>query len=140
MTMNSRDRCYNTIIVRWLRIALLLAVTLSLGACSRGKALQFCEGVKPDGTGVNCGTKFETGDLTAVIKSSKPFGGKSLKLIITDVSGRKAEKIETVVVDVKPESDSASATLSLYTDGKFSVRVMNGDDLVGEGTIEVVDR
>lgn len=136
--MSFRDRCCKPGKGPCL-LGLIIAI-LVFGACSRGRAVQFCEGVKPDGDGVNCGVKFETGELTALIKSSRPFGGKSIKLVVTEVGGKKTEKIETVVADVKPDRDRAAVPLSFYTDGTYRVTAMNGDETIGEGKIEIVDR
>jgi len=53
-----------------------------LSGCSKKEGLLFCEGVTPEGEGVNCGKVFTTGDLTAVIKTKEPFGNDSLTVIV----------------------------------------------------------
>src|SRR5512136_2648386 len=91
---------------------LLLCVILSLMAgCSKSKEIQFCEGVSPKGEGVNCGTKFEDGELTAVINSEEPFGVKTITVQVYEVKDKKTEKIDTLTVDVKPDKQTASVNL-----------------------------
>lgn len=117
----------------------LMACVLVAG-CSKSKAVQFCEGVSPDGEGVNCGTVFEDGELTALIRAKEPFGVKTIALQVFEVKGEKIEKTESLYVAVKPERDTASVNLSFYTEGTFRVRAMSGNTAIGEGEIRIVER
>ena len=122
------------------KILFLLILGLILTGCSKGKELQFCEGSTPDGKGVNCGKKFETGDLTCLIKSPKPFGTNTIEVQIFEYGEKKNEKVETVGVQVKPDSSLGNATLSFYRGGKFKVVAMNNKDKIGEADIEIVEQ
>lgn len=108
--------------------------------CSKSKEIQFCEGVSPAGEGVNCGTKFEDGELTAVINSEEPFGVKTITVQVLEVRGGKAEKIETLSVDVKPDKQTASVNLSLYSGGIYLVRAYKKDTRIGSAQITIEER
>lgn len=120
------------------KILLIAIAAFVLNGCSKGKEVQFCEGVSTDGKGINCGIKFESGELTCVIKSKKPFGTNTIEVQVFD-NGKKKERIETVAVQVKPDSTIANATLSFYKGGKFSVAAINNKEKIGEAEIEIVD-
>ncbi len=120
---------------------LVLCLILSfIAGCSRSKAIQFCEGVSPKGEGVNCGTKFEDGELTAVINSEEPFGVKSITVRVYEVKEKKTEKIDTLTVDVKPDKQTASVNLAFYTGGKYLVRAYKKDATIGSAEIAIEER
>jgi len=118
----------------------LLLIFLILGNCSKSNNIQLCEGITPDGAGVNCGKKFEDGELTAVITSEDPFGVKTLLVIIYEIKEKKTDKIETIPVDVNPDKQTATVNLSFYTGGRYSVRAMKNDVLIGEREVEIVEK
>jgi hypothetical protein len=121
-------------------MCLSLAMLISSG-CSKSNKLRFCEGVSPEGDGVNCGKKFEDGELTAVITAGDPFGVNAISVQILEIrENKKPEKIETVTVDVKPDKQMATANLSFYTGGKYIVRAMKNDVLIGESELEIVEK
>ncbi len=120
---------------------LLLCVILSLMAgCSKSKAIQFCEGVSPEGEGVNCGTKFEDGELTAVINSEEPFGVKSITVQVFEKKEKKTEKIDALTVDVKPDRQTAWVNLSFYTSGAYIVKAFKRDTTIGSAEIAIEER
>jgi hypothetical protein len=120
---------------------LFACMILSLMAgCSKSREIQFCEGVSPKGEGVNCGTKFEDGELTAVINSAEPFGVKSITVQVFEVKERKTEKIDTISVDVKPDRQTASVNLSFYSGGKYIVRAYKKDTSIGSAEIAIEER
>ncbi|MCU0847749.1 MAG: hypothetical protein MUD12_07660 [Spirochaetes bacterium] len=118
--------------------ALIAAACLTAG-CGSGKSILFCEGVSPEGEGINCGTRFETGDLTALIKPKKPFGVKSIEIRIQDSKSKKDSFIEKITAGVKPEDERAVVNLSFYREGKFRVMAVEKDEVLAEGDIEIVD-
>lgn len=107
--------------------------------CSKEQNVNFCEGVSPEGRGINCGKKFETGDLTVVFKSAKPFGVNKIFLQIFEENKGRFEKTETLEIGVKPEDSRANAAISFYRAGRYKVAAMAKDEAIGEGLIEVVD-
>ncbi len=122
---------------------LLIHIFISLlifGGCSKSDRIQFCEGVNTDGDGINCGKKFEDGELTAVINAGDPFGVTSITVQIMEIGDKKTEKLETLNVEVKPDKQTATANLSFYAGGKYLVRAMKKDVLIGEGEIEIVEK
>ena len=120
---------------------LLACLFLSLVAgCSRSKAIQFCEGVSPKGEGVNCGTKFEDGELTAVINSPEPFGSKSITVQVFEIKDKKTEKIDSITVDVKPDRQTASVNLAFYSGGKYMVKASKKDVAIGSAELAIVER
>src|SRR4030042_1007406 len=126
------DRIMKTILCCLLLSALLVG-------CAKTKEIQFCEGILPEGKGVNCGTKFEDGELTVLITSNEPFGVKTIALQVYVVNDKKTEKVESITVDVKPDKETATANLSFYTGGRYIVRAMSRDTLIGEGRIEIAE-
>lgn len=122
------------------KLLFLLIVFACVAGCSKSKALQFCEGVSPDGDGVNCGTVFEDGELTALIRTEAPFGVKAITLQIFEVKGDKKEKTGSVPVSVRPDRSIATANLSFYSGGRYLVRAISGDRGIGEGEITIVER
>jgi len=118
----------------------MLMMLLVMAACSKLKTIEFCEGVSPEGKGVNCGAKFEDGELNAVIISEEPFGVKNITVQVFEVKKNKNEKIETLSVDVKPDSDRAMVNLSFYSGGRFLVTAQKNDIRIGSGEVEIVER
>ena len=120
---------------------LFACLILSLVAgCSKSKEIQFCEGVSPSGEGVNCGTRFEDGELTAVINSREPFGMKTITVQVFEIRGSKTEKIETITVNVKPDKQTASVNLALYSGGRYIVRAYKKDTGIGSAEITIEER
>lgn len=107
--------------------------------CKESKNIMFCEGVSPDGKGINCGIKFETGDLSAVIRSSGPFETGKINIDIFEVGKKEIVKTESLVLEVKAESTSAMANLSFYRGGQFNVKASKDGKVFAEGDIEIVD-
>ena len=109
-----------------------------LWGCSKAGTIQFCEGVTPKGEGVRCGKKFESGDITAIITSKEPFGTRQITVQIAQKREKKSEIVETVTVNVLPDKQTATANLSFYTAGIFSVTA-KGKTGLGSGEVEIVD-
>jgi hypothetical protein len=120
-----------------LYVMLLLALMIG---CAKSSGIQFCEGVSPAGDGVNCGHKFEDGDLTAFITSPDLFGVKTIYLQVYDIKNGQERKIETIPIEVKPDTRTVSANLSFYTGGRYVVRVMNNNVLIGENRLEIIEK
>lgn len=112
---------------------------LALTGCSKKDAIQFCEGVDVEGKGVNCGKKFSTGDLTGVIRQSKPFETEMIdvKIVRIEKSSKIVEK--TVHVKVERDKNTASTPLSFYNGGNYVVEIYRENDKIGESSIEVSD-
>jgi hypothetical protein len=117
----------------------ILLISLLIG-CAKSSGVQFCEGVSPAGDGVNCGHKFEDGEVTVLITSPDVFGVKTIFLQIYDVKNGQERKIDTTPVEVKPDAKTATANLSLYTGGNYVVRVTNNNALIGENRLEIVEK
>jgi len=115
-------------------IMILTAIVL-LTSCSKNGSLTFCEGKKPDGTGVNCGTLFSTGDVMVLVKSDEPFETDTLKVKVFEKSGGKKMLRETVSTQIKPDDTAASILVSLYSEGTFIINAVAGDRKIGNSTI-----
>jgi hypothetical protein len=122
------------------KLLLFLVVMPLIAGCSRTKAIEFCEGVSPEGKGVNCGTAFEEGELLAVITGKEQFGVNSITVQVQEVKGGKKEQVESITVDVKPDRDTATANLSLYSGGTYLVRAMKKDAMIGESEIVIREK
>ncbi len=119
----------------------LYAVTVLVlfAGCSKANKVQFCEGVSPEGEGVNCGTRFETGELTAMIKCDKPFETEEIFVAITEVRDKKTEPYESLTVEVNPEEERVNTNLSFYNGGMYRVTAKAGENTIAVGEIEIVD-
>ncbi len=126
-------------------INLILIFLLINTGCKEEKNIRFCEGVDKDGKEVNCGIKFETGDLTAVIKSTSPFETEKIDVSVSELENfRKPGTVKEVViekltVDVKPEKSKATTRLSFYREGHYRVKGSKKGSIFAEGDIEIVD-
>ena len=116
-----------------------IAALLIATGCSKIKKIEFCEGVSLSGKGINCGSKFETGELTAVIHSQDVFGTEKIGLKILEKGADTVELVESLQVSVKPDQDRASATLTFDTGGVFTVQAFKGEDKISESMIEIVE-
>jgi hypothetical protein len=121
------------------KIFLLLIPFLFISGCTKKPNITFCEGVTPDGKGIDCGIKFETGDLTAMIKSDKAFGVNRIDVAVFELNDKKSEKVETKTIDVPPDEVHTNINLEFYKPGKFRITAMNGSEKIGEGEIEISD-
>ncbi len=122
------------------RILVLLLIAVSLCGCKPSKSVDFCEGTSTKGDGVKCGSVFTTGELTAVIKAEKNFGVESLDLKVYDIGKKSTEPVDSRPIKVKQEDRKAVVNLSFYNEGKYRVRVLNGDGrAVADGDVEIVD-
>jgi hypothetical protein len=101
----------------------------------------FCEGASTSGDGVNCGTKFESGDVSVILTSEDPFNAKTVVVSVYEFkpdTGR-YEKTETINADVKPNASRANVNIPFYAPGKFRVRAYANNTLIGESDIEIAD-
>ncbi len=121
------------------KILYVILIFSVMSGCSKAKKIQFCEGMSPEGEGVNCGTMFETGELTAIINSDKPFETERLSVEIEEVIKQRTEQREKLSVEVNPEEQKASTNLSFYNGGKYRVTASIEETAIAEGDIEIVD-
>jgi len=107
--------------------------------CSKNNGINFCEGVDLEGKGVNCGKKFTPGELTGVIKQSKPFETEMLdiKIIRLEKSSKIVEK--TIHLKVERDKSIANTPLTFLNSGKYVVELYRDKDKLAEGAIEVTD-
>lgn len=108
--------------------------------CKKDQSMSFCEGKSKEGTGINCGKKFTTGDLMAIVKGKEPFGQEKLSVSIIEKKKLKEEIIKKFSIKVGPGKKDAAIDLSLYTEGIFRILITGTDKkLIAEGTVEIVD-
>ncbi len=120
-------------------IILLLSISL-LAGCKAAKTIEFCEGVSPEGQGVNCGEKFSTGEITVLIKPGSPFGAQKITINIYSKGKYKAEKVDSVSLEVNPEDTVAKTNLHFYDEGDFTVEATGPDgNRIAEGTVSILD-
>ena len=121
------------------KIIICLIVGSAILSCSKDNTIQFCEGVDNDGNGVRCGKKFTTGDITGVINSGKPFDVEDLilKIIYLEKNSKTVDK--TINLKVERDKNRANAILPFYNSGNYKVELFREDDLLAEGSIEIID-
>ena len=74
---------------------IVVFILLLFSSCSKSKKIIFCEGVDAKGTGVKCGTKFASGDLTAIIKGDGNF--ESSKIIVQVFEAKTKKKVNIIL-------------------------------------------
>jgi hypothetical protein len=118
----------------------LLIILMPFVSCKKEEHISFCEGISPAGEKMKCGTKFTTGDLTAVVEADKPFETDSLKVTVHEIKKFKEEPAYSFPVTVKPEEQNARFTMSFYNEGKYRVLISDKDEnMIAEGTITIID-
>ncbi|MBN2159020.1 MAG: membrane lipoprotein lipid attachment site-containing protein [Spirochaetes bacterium] len=122
------------------KIIFIIAVVALVAGCSKSNRIQFCEGASPEGKGINCGSTFEDGELTALITSEEPFGVKSISVQVYRAGESASEKVETVTADVRPDEQTALVNLSFYTGGTYQVKALKNNTQFSEGTIVIVEQ
>ncbi len=122
--------------MRYLPILLILLVFFA--GCSKETTMKFCEGVTPEGNGVNCGSKFSTGELTALFSSEQPFGTETLSIHIRDARKEKQNTEEKRSLTVNPAEKRATANLSFYNPGNYRVDIQKNGETISSGTVEII--
>lgn len=118
-----------------INLAVVLLVLCS--GCLKNKNLLFCEGTSPEGKGINCGTKFTTGDFNAVVDAENAFSAKMLHFVLYETESNKS--IDSYSVQVKPEDKNAQATITVENAGKYKVVVTANKVVIAEANIEIID-
>ena len=114
---------------------LFILALIFFSSCKGGGSLTFCEGKKPDGSGVNCGSVFTTGDVMILVKGEETFDADKLKVEIFEESKGKKKLRETLQTRVKPEQTTTSLLVPLYSEGTFTLTASTREKNIGSGTI-----
>ena len=104
-----------------------IPVAASLGASRKHRAFG------------NCGKKFTPGDLTGVIKQSKPFDTELLDVKIVRIEKNSKIVEKTIHLKVERDKSTASTPFSFYNTGKYAVELYKDQDKLGESEIEVTE-
>ena len=120
-------------------LLIIIAGAITLGACTKSKGVDFCEGVDTEGKGVSCGKEFTTGDLTGVLTADQPFEAENISVKILREENGKMKPEKSISVAVDREKKRASFDLSFYNPGKYSVEAYKESDKIGEGELIVTD-
>lgn len=121
------------------KTALLILIISVLFSCKSQKTIEFCEGVSPEGEGVNCGEKFSTGAITVLIKPESAFAVTKINVNIYRKTKYKKEKIESRLLEVNPEKTVTNSNFYFYDEGDFSLEVYGNNKKIAEGTVSIVD-
>ena len=122
------------------KIIIIILVSFVLFGCTSKKTVEFCEGISPEGEGVNCGKKFSTGDITVLIKPESTFAVTKISINVYKKTKYKSEKIETHSLEVNPEEASANTNIYFYDEGDFTLEVFgNGNEKIAEGAVSIFD-
>jgi hypothetical protein len=123
------------IFTAFLILFLLVTSCSFLKNLSKGDKLYFCE--KYTSTEVGEGTKFPVGNVTVMVKLSKPIGVSSVDINVTDLSSGKA-------VDTFPFTVQSSWDYIHFDDvefkepGKYKVSCLKKDGtVVASGEVEI---
>jgi hypothetical protein len=125
------------------KIIFILFLTLVIQNCSKENTMKFCMGIKIDlesgsseAKEYNCGTKFEFGDLTAIINSKSPF--ETDKIIVKIFELNEKEPIDIITVNVKRDQKKCSAKISIYNGGKYVIKAYKNNTEFSKGDLEIV--
>jgi hypothetical protein len=119
-------------------LPIILSLFVFLAGCSKETDIKFCEGVTPEGKGVNCGKKFSTGELTALFSSEQPFGTETLTLQVIDEKREMQNSVEKRSLTVDPGAKQATTNLSFYNPGTYRVDVQKNEETISSGSVEIV--
>jgi hypothetical protein len=123
-----------------MKFIFIIISILFLVGCKSKKSVEFCEGVSTEGTGVNCGERFSTGEITLIIKSDSVFETERLSIDVYKKEKYKTEKTESLFFDVNPEEKTAKANLYFYDEGDFLVEVRGIENRkIAEGNVTIID-
>jgi hypothetical protein len=119
---------------------LYIVICILVSGCSKKELISFCEGVNPQGEGVRCGSKFTTGDLTAVVSLKENADIEGWSLVVLNKKQFKSEAIMTLGLETGAEKKAATATLSLYNEGTYIIRVVGkNNSVISEKTLTIID-
>jgi hypothetical protein len=120
-------------------LCFFLIVFVLLG-CKSERGISFCEGVSPDGEKINCGKKFTTGDLTAIVENDKSFETDKIDITILEIKKYRNEKVQSISVAVKPEEIIARINLSFYSEGQYRVQAFDKENkIIAEAEIVIIE-
>jgi len=121
--------------------ALILGMLVILPLCCKSKKeILFCEGVSPEGKGMQCGMTFSTGEVTALVSLKENFDVESLQVKIFEHKKHKDELLESHTITVKPDGRSANTNLSFYNEGTFRVTIIGKEEKeIARGEIKIID-
>ena len=120
-------------------LTFLILILSVLYGCKSQKTVEFCEGISPEGEGVNCGEKFSTGDITVIIKPESTFAVTKINISVYKKTKYKSDKIETRVLEVNPEEVNANTNIYFYDEGEFALEVFSNNKKIAEGSVTIVD-
>jgi hypothetical protein len=119
--------------------AIIIMLSFPAG-CKESPNILFCEGVSKEEKGVNCGTTFTLGDLTAVITIKEPFDTDRLAINITEKKKYKDAAVNNMSVEANPEKNTAAVNLSFYNEGIYRIKVTGKEDkIIAEGEVTIAD-
>lgn len=117
----------------------LLIILTAAGGCKGKKDMEFCEGMNPEGRGIKCGAKFESGDLTLVYNGKNSFEVSSLEMNVKKQAGKHYEAFYSETIEVRPDDSKFSANLSLNQGGRYQVEIIKNGERLSEGNVEIID-
>ena len=118
----------------------MIVFVFCAAGCTKKGTVSFCEGLDKKGKGVNCGSEFSTGDLTAVFNSRSAFETDSLEMKIFNAQDASRKPAASIAVKVNPSDRDGHVDLEMYDEGVFRVEVRkHGGEIVSEGKVEIVD-
>lgn len=125
---------------RMKKIKFLILILLIILSCKSKKTVEFCEGVSPEGEGINCGERFSTGEVTVIIKPESTFTGTKIEIDVYKKTKYKSEKIESHSIQINPEKPDVHTNIYFYDEGEFFLEVLGqGKEKIAEGSVNIID-
>jgi len=118
----------------------LIVISVIIIGCKSNNEISFCEGLTPEGNGITCGTIFSVGYLAVQITTKEPFGVDRLIFEVFEQNKNRLNKVSSITIKVKENSQSTSTRIHLYNEGKFIVKVLgNENKIIAEGEVEIIE-
>jgi len=116
---------------------LLFTFIIMMTACGKEPEVLFCEGTKPDGSPVNCGTSFSIGNFMAVYKIKKRPDAEKFDFTVYEMSGSRKQRVDSISSPVKEGAKIATADLSLYNIGTYEVEVSLNGNVIAKSDLKI---
>jgi hypothetical protein len=134
MMKKFRDHFFKIII-----LSLISVLLIFVSSCSSNKTTSFCEGVTPKGKGVNCGIKFSSGDVTALIKPKSKIETNSVTIKVFTKSSSSVKYLFSDTIKVDKEKNYIIHNIRFLNPGKYKIVTISGKKEISQGTIEIVE-
>jgi|GEM_PF-444871 len=121
------------------KISTISVLLIFIYSCGNKQTTQFCEGVSPKGKGVNCGTTFSTGDVTALIKPSAKIKNDSVSIKVFNKTESTKKFLFSNSVKTAKDKDYIIHNIRFLNPGTYEIVTIDGKQEISVGSINIVE-